>query len=431
MAQTIVALATGRPPSAIAVLRLSGPASLAALQRLTAGPLPEVRRLSLRPLTDPEAHTLLDQALVVWFAGPASPSGEDMAELHLHGGPAVIDGVLAALLRLPDMRLAEPGEFTRRAFANGRMTLDEVEGLGDLVSAETSAQRDQALALSGGALARLADAWRTRCLDVLAEAEAGLDFAEDEADVANRLDEKAAAALVAMAAELEAQIADHARAARIREGLTIVVSGAPNVGKSSLINALSNRDVAIVTALPGTTRDALEVQVNLDGLAATLIDTAGLRETDDPVEAEGIRRARARAAAADLVLHVSDNPDARWPEGGLPVLNKVDIHRATAPAGGFSISAQHGEGVAALRQHLGRWAFGVLRPGEPALLSHARHRQAFADAGAALRDAAEAPLPELRAEALRLAARAFGRIAGRVDVDDLLDVIFSRFCIGK
>jgi tRNA modification GTPase len=431
MASTIVALASGRPPSAIAVLRVSGPAAIDALSALTRGGLPEARRLSLRALFDTVEGALLDRALVVWFRAPASASGEDLVELHLHGGPAVVQGVMGALLRMPGIRLAEPGEFTRRAFDRGRLSLDEVEGLADLIDAETASQRSQALALSGGALGQLADAWRARCLDLLAEAEAGLDFAEDEADVAARLDEKSAAALAHMAAELQAQIADGERGARIRDGLTIVVSGPPNVGKSSLINMLSRRDVAIVTDRPGTTRDMIEVAVNLEGIAATLIDTAGLRETDDPVEAEGIRRARARAETADLVLHLSDDPVAQWPSGGLAVLNKVDLHGGEAPLGGFAISARSGDGMADLRAHLAGWAAATVRPGEPALLAHARHRQVFLEAAGQLEAASAAALPELRAEALRMATRAFGRIGGRVDVDDVLDVIFSRFCVGK
>jgi len=433
MASTIAALASGRPPAGIAVLRVSGPAAGPALEALSRHILPPPRRLSLRILYDPADNSLLDHALVAWFPGPASASGEDLAEFHLHGGPAVITGVLEALLSLPDIRLAEPGEFTRRAFASNRLTLDEVEGLADLVSAETSSQRRQALALAGGALGRLAEDWRRRCLALLAEAEAGLDFAEDEADVAQRLDEKAAAALTAMASELDSQLADANRAARIRDGLTIVVQGAPNVGKSSLVNALSQRDMAIVTAIPGTTRDLLEAPLNLDGQAAILIDTAGLRETSDPIEAEGIRRARARAAEADLVLHLSDDPATVWPQSDktIPILTKTDLHHAPAPARGLALSVQSGDGLAELRKYLSGWAHQTLRPGEPALLAHARHRQIFAHAATALRDAANAPLPELRAESLRSAAHAFGRITGRIEIDDVLDHIFSSFCIGK
>jgi tRNA modification GTPase len=429
MADTIVALASGRPPAAIAVLRLSGPAALRALAALCRVPPP--RRLALRRLIDPASGDLLDRAMVVAFPGPATATGEDLAELHLHGGAAVISGVLAALLAQDDVRLAEPGEFTRRAFANGRMDLAEVEGLADLIGAETAAQRQQALALAGGALSQLADGWRERCLGVLAQAEAGLDFAEEEADVAARIDEAAREALSAMAAELEALVADSGRAARIRDGLAIAVAGPPNVGKSSLVNALSQRDAAIVTAIPGTTRDAIEVPMDLGGVAAVLIDTAGLRETDDPVEAEGIRRARARAESADLVLSVCLPGDAPLAAGQV-VVNKIDLAPNVAlPAGAIGVSALRGDGMAALRAWLVRWAHDLVRPDEPALLAHARHRAAFSEAATALRAAAETHDPVLRAEWLRAAAHAFGRIAGRVGVDDVLDRIFSQFCIGK
>lgn len=399
-----------------------------------AGRLPPPRRLSLCRL---QANgTLLDEALVVLFPGPASASGEDLAEFHLHGGPAVIAGVLAALTALPGVRLAEPGEYTRRAFASGRMDLAQVEGLADLVAAETASQRDQALALAGGALGRLADGWRERCLMVLAEAEAGLDFAEDEADVAERLDEAARHQLIALADDLAALIADSARAARIRDGLTIAVTGPPNVGKSSLVNALSMRDAAIVTPIPGTTRDAIEVPIDLAGIAAVLIDTAGLRHTTDPVESEGIARARARAATADLVLSVASADAPMWPEPPelprhLLLLNKADLAQPALPPGALAVSAATGTGMPALRDWLTSWAHTTTRPGEPALLAHARHRAAFADAETALRAAAHAAEPVLRAESLRTAAHAFGRIAGRVGVDDVLDRIFSRFCIGK
>jgi tRNA modification GTPase len=430
---TIAALASGRPPVAVAIIRISGPDAAAAITALTGKPAPPPRRLSLRTLTDSASGATLDRALVVMFPGPATATGEDLAELHLHGGSAVITGVLEALTALPGIRLAEAGEFTRRAFANGRLDLAEVEGLADLVAAETASQRAQALALAGGVLSRAADAWRERCLAILAEAEAGLDFAEDEADVAARLDEAARHQLLALVAELDRLLADSRRAARIREGLAIAVTGPPNVGKSSLVNALSARDAAIVTAIPGTTRDPIEVPLDLGGTAATLIDTAGLRDTDDPVEREGIARARARAEAADLVLHVTEHLPDTPPDSGWTVLNKTDLAPPPArlPHHSFAVSALTGEGISGLREALTAWATAVTRPGEPALLGHARHRAAFADAAAAIAEAAASEDPVLRAESLRRAAHAFGRIAGRVDVDDVLDRIFSRFCIGK
>lgn len=429
-ASTIAALASGRPPSAVAVIRISGPAAIATLGGLLGGPPPPARRLSLRRLVDPDSASLLDMALVVVFPGPETATGEDLVELHLHGGPAVVGDVLAAVTRQPSVRLALAGEFTRRAFANNRLDLAQVEGLADLVAAETSSQRQQALALAGGALSLLAEGWRHRIIMVLAEAEAALDFAEDEADVAERLTISSGAALNALVIELEALIADSGRASRIRDGLAIVVTGAPNVGKSSLVNALAMRDAAIVTPIAGTTRDPIEVPINLGGVAATVIDTAGIRDSDDPVEQEGIRRARARAATADLVLALIDDGDA-MPATGWTIANKSDVRSHPHPAAQFQLSALTGEGIGALRAALVEWAAKVARPGEPALLSHARHRAAFADAADALRQAAAVDDLVLRTEDLRRAAHALGRIAGRVDVDDVLDRIFSQFCIGK
>jgi len=429
-ASTIAALASGRPPSAVAVIRISGPAAIPALSTLLTGPLPPPRRLSLRRLVDPETDILLDTALIVMFPAPDTATGEDLVELHLHGGPAVVSDVLDVVTKVPGVRLALAGEFTRRAFANNRLDLAQVEGLADLVAAETSSQRQQALALAGGALSQLAEGWRNRVIMVLAEAEAALDFAEDEADVAERLTVSSGMALNALVTELEALIADSSRASRIRDGLAIVVTGAPNVGKSSLVNALAMRDAAIVTPIAGTTRDPIEVPINLGGVAATLIDTAGIRDSDDPVEQEGIRRAKARAASADLVLALIDDGDA-IPTTGWTIANKSDVRTHAHPHARFQLSALSGEGIDALRAALVDWAATIARPGEPALLSHARHRAAFGEAAEALRLAAGADDLVLRAEDLRRAAHALGRIAGRVDVDDVLDRIFSQFCIGK
>ncbi len=430
---TIAALASGPPPAAVSVIRLSGPAALSSLAALTGGPAPPPRRLSLRTLRDPRDAMPLDNALVVAFPGPGTASGEDLVELHLHGGVAVVSGVLAALTALPGVRLALPGEFTRRAFTNGRMDLAQVEGIADLVAAETAGQRRSAMALAGGALSRSADSWRSRCLDILAEAEAGLDFAEDEADVASRIDEAARDQLLTLVAELQALIADAARGQRLRNGLTITVTGPPNVGKSSLVNTLTNSDAAIVTPIAGTTRDPIEVPIDLDGVAAVLIDTAGLRDTEDAIEAEGIRRARLRAAAADLVIHLVDHWPAEHPDGGILVVNKIDLGDYAPSTDGsvHFVSATRGDGIRALRRWLADWAVSAIRPTEPPLLTHARHRDAFIDAAAALSDAAATDDFVLRAEGLRHAAHAFGRIAGRVGVDDVLDRIFSRFCIGK
>lgn len=397
-------------------------------------PLPLPRQMSLRNLHTPGSQALLDSALVVTFPGPLTATGEDIVELHLHGGSAVVSDVLDVLTAQPQVRLAEAGEFTRRAFANNRIDLAQVEGLADLIAAETSSQRVQALALAGGALENLAEHWRNRILDVLVQAEAGLDFGEDEADVSERLMEASTRQLVEIAMELEALLADAGRATRIRNGLTIVVAGSPNVGKSSLVNALAMQSAAIVTAIAGTTRDLVEVPIALDGVAAVLIDTAGLRETSDPIEAEGIRRARARAANADLVLQVSDVGDfsaysgagERW-----TIRNKADLAAVTPTKSDHTVSALTGLGISELRRALGKWAATTVRPGEPALLANARHKAAFVDAANAVCSAAQTNETVLRAEELRRAVHALGLVAGRVAVDEVLDRIFSQFCIGK
>lgn len=425
---TIFALSSGRPPAGVAVVRISGPAALAALAAL-AGPPPPPRRASLRRLRAPDGE-LLDEALVLAFPSPQSATGEDMAELHLHGGPAVVAAVLGALSRLPGLRLAEPGEFTRRAFEAGRIDLSRAEGLADLVAAETEAQRRAALAQAGGRLAEAAEGWRAAIVALRADAEAGLDFAEEEADVAAMLAAQDAP-LGALRAELAAALADAGRGERLRDGLTIAVTGPPNAGKSSLVNALARREVAIVSPHAGTTRDAIEVRLDLGGVAVTLVDTAGLRDAADPVEAEGIARARARAAAADLVLRLFDSEDPGGP--GQPVRTKIDLSGAPPGVhdGVLALSAATGAGMAAAEAWLAEWAAATLRPSEPALVTRERHRVALAAGLAALDEAAAESDPVLRAEALRLAARALERITGRVDVEDLLDSIFARFCIGK
>ena len=370
--------------------------------------------------------------MVVAFPPPATATGEALAEGPLHGGISVVKDVLEALIAYPGVRLALAGEFTRRAFDNNRLDLTQVEGLSDLIAAETSSQRAQALALTGGALSQLAELWRNRVVEILAEAEAGLDFAEDEADVAERLVETSNSKLDTISNALDGLLADAGRAARIRDGLTIVVRGAPNVGKSSLVNALAMRNAAIVTAIPGTTRDLIEVPISLDGIAAVIIDTAGLRDTEDPVEMEGIRRARARAAEADLVLDVVDSHVLQgFYRSGWTIHNKIDLATSHEKDADYHVSALTGLGIAALREALSNWAHEIVRPGEPALLANARHRAAFAEAAISVRSAAATSDLVLRSEDLRQAAHALGRIAGRVDVDEILGRIFSQFCVGK
>ncbi|WP_448582587.1 tRNA uridine-5-carboxymethylaminomethyl(34) synthesis GTPase MnmE [Thermaurantiacus sp.] len=418
----IFALSSGLPPAGVAVLRLSGPGVFAVARQLTGKQrLPPARTARLRTLYRLQDHQPIDRALVLLFPGPASFTGEDVVELHTHGSPAVVAAVQQELLAL-GVRPAEAGEFTRRAFQNGRIDLTQAEALADLLAAETEAQRAQALANAGGRLRQQAEAWREAILALRAEAEADLDFA-DESDVT-------VAALVGpirrLAASIEAALAGAPMAERVRSGLVIAVTGPPNAGKSSLVNALAARDVAIVTALPGTTRDVLEVHLDLGGVPAMLLDTAGLRESADPVEQEGIRRARARAAAADLVLNLGEGE-------GLRVVNKIDeTGEAPGIRGGVAyVSALTGAGLDSLRAHLVAWARAQVPRGEPALVTTARQAHLLTEAVGFLAEAAAQTESLLRAESLRLAAASLGRLTGAIGSEDVLGAIFSRFCIGK
>lgn len=449
---TIFALSTPPGRAGIAVLRLSGPASGAALEALGADPLPVPRRAHLARLRDPEGGAPIDRALVLWFPGPASFTGEDMAELQLHGGRAVVAAAVEALARRPGLRPAEPGEFTRRAFDNGKLDLSEVEGLADLIDAETEAQRRQALKQMSGALSRVTEAWRARLLPALAHMEAAIDFPEEDlpAEVAAGIRGEAGS----LAGEIASHLADERRGERLRDGLQVAIVGPPNSGKSSLLNALARRDAAIVAAAAGTTRDVVEVHLDLAGYPVTLADTAGLREllgpSGDAVELEGMRRARQRAEAADLKLAVFDI--TTWPaldartlalvdRDTLVVLNKCDlrpggIDGAKSPdlpgPPPFVISATGGGGLESLLAALEREVAARLGGATAApAVTRSRHRRALLDCRTALERAAAAELPELVAEDLRLASRALGRITGRVDVEDVLDVIFRDFCIGK
>lgn len=420
VAGTIYALSSGALPSGIAVVRVSGPGALVALQ-VIAGPLPAPRTATLRTLHDGEI--VIDRALVLAFPAPASATGEDVAEFHVHGGPAVVAALLAALAQQPGLRPAAAGEFTRRAFHNGRMDLTQAEGLADLVAAETEGQRRAALVTAGGALRVQVEAWRETVLDRLAEAEAALDFSDEE-DVVSTAPSEGVAAL---AAAMTAAATDADRAKALRDGLTIVVAGPPNAGKSSLVNALAMRDVAIVSPHPGTTRDAIEVRLDLGGVLVTLVDTAGLREASDPVEAEGIDRARARAANADLVLSLyAEGP---VPVDGVPVRTKIDL--AHHDGGGLGVSVVSGAGLDALTRWLADWARDAARPDEPPLITQERQRLAIAAAAAALHEAATEGDAVLQAESLRTAAASLGSVTGAVGVEDVLDRIFGRFCIGK
>jgi tRNA modification GTPase len=431
-ADTIFAVASGAGQAAIAVMRVSGPGSRDVLASLC-GRVPAPRRASCLRLRD-AAGNELDQGIVVWLPAPGSYTGEDSAELYLHGGRAVLTGVADALVGL-GARPAQPGEFTRRAFLNGRMDLTAAEAVHDLITAETEAQRRQALRQLDGALGALYGGWAERLRLLLAQQEALIDFPDE--DLPPEVEALIASELAALRHEIAAHLDDNRRGERLREGLVFAIAGPPNVGKSSLINALAERDVAIVSAIPGTTRDALETRVVLGGVPITLVDTAGLREAADEIEAEGVRRARARAAAADLVIAVEDcrTPPSPSPlpqgEGGfILVANKIDLGGAV-PTGAFGVSALTGEGLPALRTRLDAAARSLTESAGPPPLTQARHRAALQEAAARLAGARIADLPELRAEDLRLALRALGRITGSVGVEDILDTLFARFCIGK
>ena len=451
---TIFALSSGRPPAAIAVVRISGPRAGAALQALI-GRIPEPRRAALARVRDPASGEVIDEALALWFPGPKSETGEDTVELQLHGGRAVIAAVLAALGRIEGCRPAEAGEFTRRAFENGRLDLTRVEGLADLVGADTEAQRRQAFRQLKGLLGDRAESWRGRLIEALALVEARIDFA-DEGDVPEDLVTPALAAARELHEEIGRVLAEQGRGERLREGLVVAIAGPPNAGKSSLLNRIARRDAAIVSPYAGTTRDVIEVHLDLDGYPVTLLDTAGIRDSTDPVEQEGVRRARERAAGADLVLWVMDAAaggeisvatldrdfarSAKW-----IIWNKMDlisswqikelkaiIHKVDYPIHFISAWNESGfdEFLPALKIH----ARHFLGSTEPALVTRARHRRALEDTKAALgRALAEQPKgrEDIIAEELRLASRALGRLTGRVDVEDILDVIFRDFCIGK
>jgi tRNA modification GTPase len=527
---TIFALSSGRGPAAIAVIRISGPRAGDALKQLT-GKIPSPRQAALARIRDPRTQDIIDEALGLWFPAPHSETGEDVAELQLHGGRAVIAAVLSALASLDGLRPAEAGEFTRRAFENGKLDLTAVEGLADLVAAETQGQRRQAFRQMKGLLGNCAEAWRQRLIQALALVEARIDFS-DEADVPENLLAPALAIARELETEIAAALADGGRGERLREGLVVAIAGPPNAGKSTLLNRIARREAAIVSPFAGTTRDVIEVHLDLGGWPVTLLDTAGIRDTADPVELEGVRRARERANGADLVLWVVDAgqgaaaenaaPDGaaksfpvipgreqsertrdpgpvsevasgfRIPASGVgltadtidssapgPIIwlirNKIDLIGAieqrnehalpsiiTSEAAfdpnkaltnvvnkgltdrneletingelEFNISAGTGDGFDRLLDQLARQAETFLAGAEQAVVTRARHRRALEEVAAALGRAQAGEVAgreDLLAEELRIAASALGRLTGRVDVEDVLDVIFRDFCIGK
>lgn len=445
--ETIFALASGAGRAGVAVVRLSGAAAAEACQGLTGNTPPPARQARLAAISDPKDGEPIDRGLILWFPGPSSFTGEDVLELHVHGGPAVLSTLFEALQNIEAVRPAHPGEFTRRAFMNGKMDLTAAEGLADLVAAETRQQARQARRQMAGTLGRLYDDWHGRLLEALALIEAEIDFAPEE-EVPDDLLAGVLPGLATLAQEIADHLADGQRGERLRSGLRVALIGPPNAGKSSLLNRLAARDVAIVTDIPGTTRDVLEVPLDLGGYPVVLADMAGLRASDDPVERIGIERALAEAEDADIRLLLFDG--ARWPaidpetealidDHGIVVLNKADLLEpdARSVVGGreaLLLSCVTGDGIDRLVTRLTELAARAMAPGDMPSLTHARHRQALVEVAEALARIGQAgPAPELAliAEDLRLAMQAMGRITGKVGVEDVLDQIFSTFCIGK
>lgn len=435
---TIFALASGRGRSGVAVVRLSGPGATASLAALTVKKLPESHRAVVRDIVTADKKTVIDQSLVILFAAPNSFTGEDVVELHLHGGPAVLRALFDQLASLTGLRPADPGEYTRRAFENGKLDLTEAEGLGDLVNAETEAQRQQALRQMQGALGALYEGWRNELIGSLAHLEADIDFPDE--DLPGGVAEAIAPRISELKAQMQAHLADGHRGEKIRDGLDVVIIGAPNVGKSSLLNILARRDAAIVSEQAGTTRDIVEVHLDLAGYPVTIADTAGLRDAGDVIEREGVRRARARAELADIriLMTTADNPlipadfaDLRRPQD-FHVINKTDLAGAgEVLSGSLPLSLKTEAGLDALLSALQDDVVSRLDVSGAPALTQLRHRLALEKCVAALQRFLRAAEAELAAEDVRLAVRALGRITGRVDVEDILDVVFGDFCIGK
>ena len=426
MTDTIFALSSGRPPAAVAVIRSSGPRAFAACEEI-AGRLPTSRRPTLIALRAPSDGAVIDRALVLRFDGPDSATGENVVEYQCHGGKAVVDAVLAALGGIAGMRVAEPGEFTRRAFANGRIDLTEAEGLADLLEAETESQRRAALLMAEGGLRRQIEQWRQRLVELSARAEAAIDYVGDEDET--KADEAVLASEARALASEFAKWLERPRAEPLKDGVRVVAAGPPNAGKSSLVNALAQSERAIVTDIAGTTRDVIEVPLAFDGVPVLLVDTAGLRHGADAVESIGVGRAEAQLRKADVLLWLGRPGDA--PTGGrvIRVHAQADRpERGDAPAGSIGVSAMTGEGLGELTRRILAEAEQIL-PAEGAVALN--RRQAAEIDGA--RQALDQAGPDLvtQAEALRLARTAFDRLSGRAGVEDMLDALFGRFCLGK
>jgi tRNA modification GTPase len=422
---TIYALSSGSPPAAIAVVRISGPHADEAMHHL-AGSLPPPRQARLATLK--HGTDLLDRALILRFPGPNSATGEDLAELHLHGGRAVVAAVLEALASLERLREAQPGEFTRRAFENGRIDLAEAEGLADLLSAETQSQRRAAQALAGGLLSRQVEAWQAELLRLAASLEAMLDFS-DEGEVGEGLPKGWSSELAGLAHEVERYL-DRPSAERLREGVRVVIAGPPNAGKSSLLNWLAGRQAAIISAIAGTTRDLVEAPTAIGGTPFLLVDTAGLRESGDEIEAIGIARAQESMAGADLILWLGAAGECPMREQAIVVQSKIDLGGVRDPAADIAVSSETGEGMRELVDLLIARARRLL-PAENEVALHLRHRRALALAVEQLREAAETDDYLIVAESLRQARLALDSVTGRAGVEEMLDALFGRFCIGK
>lgn len=435
---TIVALATGAGRAGVAIVRISGPHARDVLRAITAREIPSPRITARRAFFAPNTRVSIDDGLAVFFEAPASFTGEDVVELHVHGGPAVIAAIIDACLVQTGVRIAEPGEFTRRAFENGKLDLAEAEGLADLVDAETEGQRRQALRQVRGALSAVYEGWRARLIEAAALIEAEIDFPDE--DLPGALAQRAGPLLEALAADMARHLDDGHRGERVRDGFRIAIIGPPNAGKSSLLNALAQREAAIVSDIPGTTRDVVEVRLVLAGYPVWIADTAGLREAADAIEAEGVRRALARAEEADLRIAVveagADIPvevQAALQPDDLLVRSKADKYAAHSSGEMLEISVKTGIGLHLLETQLKARVVEALEGEEAPVLTRARHRRLVEEALAAMRRAVPAldAGPELAAEDIRAAAHAIGRLTGRIDVEDLLDEIFSSFCIGK
>jgi len=441
---TIFALSSGNGVSGLAVIRISGPESGPILQSLSGGSLPMPRHATRVSLRDPDNGEVLDDGLVLWFPGPASFTGEDIVELHIHGGRATIDAVSFALSGFENCRLAEPGEFSRRAFDNNKLDLAEIEGLADLIAAETEAQRKQALRQLSGGISEVYENWREALLRLLAHAEAAIDFPEE--DLPDNLISDTKHNMLGISESITQYISDNRRGERLRDGFQITIAGPPNAGKSSLLNELAQRDVAIVSEQAGTTRDVIEVRLDLGGYPVTIADTAGMRTTTETIEAEGVRRARDRAESSDITIFVVDaSLDKANAEilkmaqpGDIVAFNKSDLLGFPAPTpkipdvDTLSVSVKTGQHLDKLIHSVTeRVILSLSDSAGPPPLTRLRHREALEDCRSALLRGLKAPESELMAEDLRLAARALGRITGRVDIEDVLDVIFGEFCIGK